>query len=86
MKAIEYAAKFNNAQDKEAALNEIARDFLIETQELVRKRNPQSDAAGKAIIMELSDKWRAFAARTGLVKDGYLRILKAEVPEIAEWI
>lgn len=69
------------------ALADISAEFVVETGRLIKERRARSVTAGMAVIKEQSDKWKAFARRTGEIKeDGYLIIMRKEFPELAGFI
>lgn len=87
MKAKDCAERYLTASDRMDALADISAEFVVETGRLIKERRARSVTAGMAVIKEQSDKWKAFARRTGEIKeDGYLIIMRKEFPELAGFI
>lgn len=93
-RAIGYYAQYHEALtmggDKgDEALNDLVRDFLAETKELIETRRIKTDRGTVAVIDELNEKWNAivsiFEKRGGvspILRNGFRVYMENQIPEL----
>lgn len=93
MKAKEYANQFlsnqfKNEEDINKAITKSINGFMSEISIMMEQRGCNNNDCIKAILMELSDKWRAFANIVNkevnlevIKKDGFKQFVILNIPE-----
>ena len=85
MKAKEYAAMLNSDPTVET-IDKVLKLFVHEAKDLIERRHCQTDAAGRAVLDELDQKWSALARLTGLSEDGFALYMTMLNEDLAmEW-
>lgn len=83
-KAKDYADEYNACQTEQERRNAISRIFkemASDMQYLIKARKAKNREAVKSCIMEVNQKWNAFARRVEGVKvDGFLSLIRKEIP------
>ena len=85
MKAIEYAERYKQEGQTLEALGKVCKDIFLEFKPLSEIRHAKTDSAVIAIVMELDNKWRAFARKSGdatIVPNGFILFCINIIPEM----
>lgn len=63
-------------------MQKIAQEYIRDTGELIKARSCTSNAASRAVIRELDQKWKAFARLANVNPDGYKIALRQVLPDV----